>query len=76
VKFLLDTHYLLRAANEPMRLPKSVRALIDDHDNELFFSAASLWEVAIKNSRGKHDFQADTACFAGGYSTTDIRNCR
>lgn len=30
-----------------------------DPDNELLFSAASLWEVAIKRARGRPDFQAD-----------------
>jgi len=61
VKLLLDTHYLLWAANEPARLPKAVRDLVDDRKNEVLFSAASIWEVAIKNSRGKQDFRADAS---------------
>jgi PIN domain nuclease of toxin-antitoxin system len=48
VKLLLDTHLLLWAAGEPQRLSKQARTLIDNPDNELLFSAASLWEVAIK----------------------------
>ena len=59
MKLLLDTHLLLWAANEPERLSKNVRALIEDRENDILFSAASLWEVAIKNSRGRKDFQAD-----------------
>lgn len=61
MKLLLDTHYLLWAANEPARLPKAVRDLVDDRKNEVLFSAASIWEVAIKNSRGKQDFRADAS---------------
>lgn len=33
--------------------------MIDDPDNELLFSVASLWEVAIKSARGRDDFQVD-----------------
>ncbi len=32
---------------------------MNDADNELFFSAASIWEVAIKTGKGRADFQVD-----------------
>jgi PIN domain nuclease of toxin-antitoxin system len=48
MKLLLDTHLLLWAAGEPSRLSSEARKLIDDTENELLFSAASLWEVSIK----------------------------
>ncbi len=35
------------------------RALIEDMENELYFSAASLWEVAIKSGLGRDDFTVD-----------------
>jgi len=59
VKLLLDTHLLLWAAAEPDRLPRAALAEIENPDNELVFSAASLWEVAIKRSLGRADFSAD-----------------
>ena len=59
MKLLLDTHLLLWAAGEPSRLSKEARNLINDPDNELFFSAASLWEVSIKRGLGRKDFKAD-----------------
>ena len=40
MKLLLDTHLLLWAAGD--KLPAKARNLIEDRDNELFFSAASL----------------------------------
>ncbi|MYH02339.1 MAG: type II toxin-antitoxin system VapC family toxin [Nitrospira sp. SB0675_bin_23] len=46
--FLLDTQVLLWAAGASRRLPDDARALIENPENELVFSAASLWEVAIK----------------------------
>jgi PIN domain nuclease of toxin-antitoxin system len=59
MKLLLDTHLLLCAANEPGRLPKAACALLEDQENELLFSAASLWEVTNKSALGRADFQAD-----------------
>jgi PIN domain nuclease of toxin-antitoxin system len=59
VKLLLDTHLLLWAAGDPGRLSSLARSLIDAPDNELYFSAASLWEIAIKHSIGRTDFQVD-----------------
>lgn len=59
MKLLLDTHLLLWAASEPKRIPKSARALIENPDNEVCFSAASLWEITIKRSLGREDFQVD-----------------
>jgi PIN domain nuclease of toxin-antitoxin system len=66
MKLLLDTHLLLCAAGEPKRLSKQARALIDDPDHELLFSAASLWEVAIKRSLGRHDFKVDARLLRRG----------
>jgi len=59
VKLLLDTHLLLWAAGEPDRLPLSAVAEIDNASNDLLFSPASLWEVAIKRGLGRDDFTID-----------------
>jgi PIN domain nuclease of toxin-antitoxin system len=56
LRLLLDTHLLLWTAVEPSRLPRAARALIEDSQNELFFSAASIWETAIKASLKRSDF--------------------
>jgi PIN domain nuclease of toxin-antitoxin system len=66
MKLLLDTHLLLWAAGEPKRLSKQARTLIDNPDNELLFSAASLWEVAIKRGLGREDFKVDTRLLRRG----------
>ena len=59
MKLLLDTHILLWAAGQPEQLPAAARALLDDFQNELVFSAASIWEVAIKRGLGRDDFRVD-----------------
>lgn len=59
MKLLLDTHLLLWAAGQPERLPARARKLLSDQGNELLYSAASLWEIAIKRTLGRPDFAAD-----------------
>jgi PIN domain nuclease of toxin-antitoxin system len=59
VKFLLDTHLLLWVAGEPGRLSAAARQLLEDTQNELLFSAASLWEISIKKGLGRDDFRVD-----------------
>lgn len=66
MKLLLDTHLLLWAAGDPRRLAPDVRALLETPDNQLFFSVASLWEVAIKSGLGREDFHADAAVLRRG----------
>ena len=60
MKLLLDTHLLLWVAAEPTKLSKKVRSLILDSDNDLFFSVASIWEIAIKSQLGRADFDVDS----------------
>lgn len=59
MKLLLDTHLLLWAASEPDQLPDKARQLIADTGNNLLFSAASMWEIAIKSTLGRDDFKVD-----------------
>jgi PIN domain nuclease of toxin-antitoxin system len=66
MKLLLDTHVLLWAAGQPERLPEAARAMLEDPRNELVFSVASLWEIAIKRSLGRSDFQVDARLLRRG----------
>ena len=59
MKLLLDTHLLLWAAGQPDRLSAAARKQLNDPGNELLFSAASVWEIAIKSSRGREDFRVE-----------------
>ncbi len=78
MKLLLDTHLLLWAAAEPARLSAKARALLSDEANELWFSAVSVWEVAVKCALGRPDFTVDTrqwrqALLDNGYLEMQIR---
>ena len=66
MKLLLDTHLLLRAAGSNGGVSAKAAALIDDPANSLIFSAASIWEVAIKNGLGRADFRADARLLRRG----------
>jgi PIN domain nuclease of toxin-antitoxin system len=53
MKILLDTHALLWMLSDGEQLSKRAKKSILDHNNELFFSLASYWEICIKQSLGK-----------------------
>ena len=52
MKLLLDTHVLLWALTESPRVD-AIRKRLLAADNEVYFSVASVWEIAIKASLGK-----------------------
>ena len=59
MRLLLDTHLLLWTALGSEKLPPEAHDLIVEPGTELVVSAASLWEIAIKNGLGRSDFQVD-----------------
>ena len=71
MKYLLDTHILLWAATQPARLSKAAQKLIENPEHILYFSAASLWEVSIKNGLGRTDFSVDPAALRRGLLDND-----
>jgi len=53
MKLLLDTHALLWWLDDPALLSDEARDAISEPANEVFVSAASAWEIAIKRGLGK-----------------------
>ena len=49
MKLLLDTHIALWALTDPKKLDNSIVEMIEDGENDVFFSVTSVWEIAIKN---------------------------
>ena len=64
MRYLLDTHAILWYVRADPRLPMSLRQTMDSE--ECFYSIASLWEIAIKQSLGKLE---------GDFSVADIDSC-
>ena len=72
MKLLLDTQILIWVADSPGVLPGQARDLLNNPDNDLFFSSVSLWEVAIKFGLNRPDFRVDPhilhqGLISGGY---------
>lgn len=53
---LLGTHTFIWYVLNIQRLTTQVQNLVDDEDNEILLSTASIWEMAIKQSVGKLSF--------------------
>jgi PIN domain nuclease of toxin-antitoxin system len=66
VNLLLDTHVLLWWDGSDTALNPKARETIGAHENNVFVSAASLWEIAIKRRLGKIIFQGPIAATIGG----------
>lgn len=62
---LLDTHLLMWAAEGSDKLPAEAAQFLLDPENEAVFSAASIWEIAIKSGLGRTDFTLDAGVFRG-----------
>lgn len=51
MKLLLDTHTLLWALGSPEKLPEYIVEMICNENNDVYLSAASLWEISIKHKK-------------------------
>jgi PIN domain nuclease of toxin-antitoxin system len=63
MKLLLDTHVWLWWHTEPERLTAVLRRQIADPRNEVYLSAASVWEMAIKRQMGKLPLPESVAAY-------------
>lgn len=71
--YLLDTNVLIFMGYRPDRLTDEVRVILEDTDNRLYFSAASIWEVVIKSGLNKPDFDVqDPALFRDRLFKADL----
>ncbi len=66
MNYLLDTHLLVWAANQPQRLSRAATEAIADPSNDLYFSTISIWEVAIKQNLGRRSFAIDAEVLRNG----------
>jgi PIN domain nuclease of toxin-antitoxin system len=78
MRLLLDTHVLLWALAEPEKLGAELRGLIEDRGNEVLFSAASIWELAIKAGLGRFNFnvrpeEITAGAIAAGFEELPVR---
>lgn len=67
---LLDTHILLWALDTPDRLPQDILDQVEAPETQVYFSAASIWEIAIKTTLGKINFRYSPEEIAQGARET------
>lgn len=61
MRLLLDTHVWLWMIGEQERLNEPTRAALSDPENDIFLSAAAVWELAIKHAGGKLKYTGSPA---------------
>lgn len=79
MKVLLDTHIILWALTNDERLPQQARIIISQSENEICYSTASIWEVAIKHiSHPEHmpisGRQLSSYCRKAGYQMLPVQD--
>ena len=57
MRYLLDTHVLLWSLLDIGKLSKKARDILESKKNEILVSSLSLWEISLKVSLGKMDFE-------------------
>ena len=63
MKYLLDTSVFLWSAGAPEKLNRHAAAILSSNASELYLSAASVWEIAIKCARGSLSLQQPPSQF-------------
>lgn len=53
MRYLIDTHVFLWFVSNAKELSQTTKTLIEDGQNEIHISIASLWEISIKTALGK-----------------------
>ncbi len=63
MKYLLDTHTFLWFVLDDKRISTKAKSIIKDSKNEIYFSAASAWEIAIKTKLDRLKIKGDLESF-------------
>lgn len=71
MNLLIDTHLLLWSAFAPAKVPARAAELMLDPAHQLWFSAASIWEVAIKRGLDRPDFRVEPGVLRAGLLAND-----
>lgn len=78
MKLLLDTHIIIWTLLDSPQLSSGARGLILDPANTVFYSIASMWELAVKNFKSPEKCPYDEKtvsqlCDRSGFHSIDIR---
>ncbi len=74
MNILLDTHLLLWALIDDSRLPVQAKNIILDEESIVFYSVASVWEVAIKHIKKPNQMLLNDEEFVKGCKMAGFRS--
>ena len=72
MRYLLDTHAIIWYVRRTPNLPLRMEEIIDNDDNRVYVSSASLWEIAIKANLGKLNLNSTFDEFLDTVRNTDF----
>lgn len=77
MKILLDTHAIIWVLTDDPNLSVKVKAEISDPKNTIYYSLASIWEIAIKNAKAPercpyNEKEIAELCDKSGFLSLDI----
>ncbi|MDO4940058.1 MAG: type II toxin-antitoxin system VapC family toxin [Lachnospiraceae bacterium] len=77
MKILLDTHVIIWVLTDDTALSENARASITDPNNTIYYSIASIWEIAIKNAKSPdrcpyNEKEIADLCDKSGFLPLDI----
>lgn len=73
MRILLDTNVVLWAIADPVRLSSRARTLLLNDQHDLFFSAASIWEIQLKRRAGRLTLPEDPSFLPGHLRRLGVR---
>lgn len=72
MKYLLDSHILIWALFSDEKLSREAYAIINDPQNEIYYSAVSVWEVGIKHGKSPNKIPISGKLLAAGCDTANM----
>ena len=73
MEVLLDTCTLLWAINDQDKIPENIKEIINDYDNDIFVSTASLWEIEIKHLKNSELMPYDSVSVFNAIIESDFK---
>ncbi len=78
MNYLADTHILIWAITDSPKLSKKAREILLSENNNIYYSFANVWEIAIKHSLHKSNITFSSQCFEemcklAGYSFLETK---
>ena len=72
MKLLLDTHTLIWVITNSSKLPEKIKSIVNDKNNIIYVSVASLWEIEIKHLKKAESMPYDVKSILKSIECSDF----